>query len=398
MRVGIYLGDSEPTGGGGFTFVSTVLDAFLESASRSPHTYTIFGKPSHVRQIAARAASVGVRAVGMRQEGFVRRISTFARHYFPAYALLGSYSLLERIARRHDIQFMWFVSGDAFDSLDIPYMATVLDIQHRTHPWFPEVSSRGRWDYRDVSFGRFLRRASRIITGTEVGRTQLGSYYQIPPERISILPHPVPRVASEGHTEATVDARVARLTGKTFLLYPAQFWAHKNHATLVAALKILREQLKQDIDLVLTGSDQGIADFISRLVSRLGLSPHVHFLGFVSVQELAFLYRHALALAYVSWSGPENLPPLEAFSLGCPVINADFVGAREQLGAAALYVDPKDPRSIANAARDLLRDSEKRARLVELGKARSESWTASDYVAGVLGILDEFSPIRECWE
>jgi glycosyltransferase involved in cell wall biosynthesis len=398
MRVGIYLGDSEPTGGGGFTFVSTVLDAFLESADRSPHTFTIFGKPAHVRLIANRAAAIGVKAIGVKQEGARRRIATFARHYFPAYALLGSYSPLERVARRHDIQFMWFVTGDAFDSLDIPYMATVLDIQHRTHPWFPEVSSRGRWDYRDVSFGRFLRRASRIITGTEVGRAQLGSYYQIPPDRVSVLPHPVPRGVSEGHPGAAVDAGVARLANRTYLLYPAQFWAHKNHATLVVALKILREQLKQDVDLVLTGSDQGNANFISRLVSRLDLSSHVHFLGFVSVQELAFLYRHALALAYVSWSGPENLPPLEAFSLGCPVINADFAGAREQLGAAALYVDPKDPRSVADAVQDLLRDSEKRARLVELGKARSESWTASDYVAGVLGILDEFSAIRECWE
>jgi len=47
---------------------------------------------------------------------------------------------------------------------------------------------------------------------------------------------------------------------------------------------------------------------------------------------------------------------------------------------------------------DLMRDGEKRARLVELGRARSEIWTASDYVAGVLGIFDRFSRIRECWD
>ena len=36
--------------------------------------------------------------------------------------------------------------------------------------------------------------------------------------------------------------------------------------------------------------------------------------------DLVALYRHAFALAYVTFFGPENLPPLEAFGLGCPVV------------------------------------------------------------------------------
>jgi glycosyltransferase involved in cell wall biosynthesis len=43
-------------------------------------------------------------------------------------------------------------------------------------------------------------------------------------------------------------------------------------------------------------------------------------------------------LRYPSFFGAENLPPLEAFALGCPVIAADMPGAREQLGDAAILV------------------------------------------------------------
>jgi glycosyltransferase involved in cell wall biosynthesis len=46
----------------------------------------------------------------------------------------------------------------------------------------------------------------------------------------------------------------------------------------------------------------------------------VHILGIVTREDLLDLYVGARALVYVSYFGPENLPPLEAFGLGCPVI------------------------------------------------------------------------------
>ena len=115
-------------------------------------------------------------------------------------------------------------------------------------------------------------------------------------------------------------------------------------------------------------------------------------------RELAVLYRRALALTYVSFFGPENLPPLEAFALGCPVIAADVPGAREQLGDSALLVDPTRPEEIAQAIRSLHRDPSLRQTLVERGRARAARWTALDFVRGVFAILDEFEAVRRCWE
>ena len=44
-----------------------------------------------------------------------------------------------------------------------------------------------------------------------------------------------------------------------YLFYPAQFWPHKNHATLLAALALLRDRgVKKR--LVLCGSDRGARD------------------------------------------------------------------------------------------------------------------------------------------
>ncbi|MFM6269445.1 MAG: glycosyltransferase, partial [Dolichospermum sp.] len=53
------------------------------------------------------------------------------------------------------------------------------------------------------------------------------------------------------------------------------------------------------------------------------------------------LYINAFSLAFMSFFGPDNLPPLEAMALGCPVIASKVSGSEEQLGNNALLVNPK---------------------------------------------------------
>jgi glycosyltransferase involved in cell wall biosynthesis len=145
---------------------------------------------------------------------------------------------------------------------------------------------------------------------------------RISQERVHILPHPTPACA----LNASQKTKLPDGLEPGYLFYPAQFWAHKNHVNLLLALKQLSDQGKV-IQLVLTGSDYGNLLHIEKTISELGLQNQVRTLGFVSNEELVAFYQNALALTYVSFFGPENLPPLEAFALGCPVIAARVDGA-----------------------------------------------------------------------
>jgi glycosyltransferase involved in cell wall biosynthesis len=122
----------------------------------------------------------------------------------------------------------------------------------------------------------------------------------------------------------------------------------------------------------------------------------VHFLGFVEEDDLVALYQHAHALTYMSYFGPENLPPLEALALGCPVIAADVPGAELQLGDAALLVPPSEAPRLAEAVRQL-EDPGLRDEQIRKGRTRATSRTAAVYVRGVLDFLDEFERVRRCW-
>ena len=149
--------------------------------------------------------------------------------------------------------------------------------------------------------------------------------------------------------------------------------------------------------LAFSGSDQGNQPYLRALVEKLGLGGQVHFLGFVQREELIGLYRHARALAYVSLFGPENLPPIEAFALGCPVLAARVPGAEEQLGDAALLVEATDPDALAAALLRLIQEPDLRAQLRDRGRSRAARFTTADFAAGLEAIFDEAEKIRRCW-
>lgn len=394
MHIAAVVAGFDPQSGGGFTFEREILEALRQAAGSSSHRFTILCPESSVAALERELSGspLGVAAVPRRTGRLAamafREIETVRAHWRRP-------SDIDRIASALGIDFVWFLSAQS-DRTDIPFMTVVWDLQHRATPWFPEMSARGVWDGRDSVYRWFLQRATKVITGTEVGSKQLTQFFQVLPENILTLPHPTPSYVFRESDAPTVDLIEKFGLKQPFVLYPAQFWPHKNHVNLLFAIAALKKKGKP-ISLALVGSDKGNRQFVAEVAAREGISGQVHFLGFVERDVLVALYSQALALTYVSWCGPENLPPLEAFALGCPVVATKIPGALEQLGDAVLFCEPGEPASIAEAIGHVYADADLRARLVDAGRIRAKRFLPADYVAGALKFLDEFSAIRRCW-
>ncbi|MEI6704002.1 MAG: glycosyltransferase family 1 protein, partial [Deltaproteobacteria bacterium] len=253
------------------------------------------------------------------------------------------------------------------------------------------------WGARERHFKNLLPRAARIITGTGAGKEEIIKYYQVPENLVQVVPFPTPQFALSPPVTEEQQAGESQIP-ENYLFYPAQFWPHKNHVGLLLALKILRDKFGLNFNLVFTGSDKGNLGYVQKMVKELGLEDKVTFLGFVETDFLRELYRRAFALVFPTFLGPDNLPPLEAFALGCPVIASNVEGAEEQLGSAALLFDPKNPEEMALRIKELHDSPAIRDELIRLGHERALSWTAKDYVERMLQIIDDFAPIRRCWE
>jgi glycosyltransferase involved in cell wall biosynthesis len=383
MRVGVLMTRPPAERGGGHTFEHDIFDALIRRAKESSHRFVVLSPVS--RELAAAAPQNVEMPMAMPA-----RVGRIVR-------AVPQWLWVKRVVSASKVDVVWALSPD-HAMPDVPFITVVWDLEHRVHPFFPEVSAGWQWTLRERQFAQRVRRAMVTVTGTAVGKSEIVRIYQVAEERVRVVPLPTPRFALEsvaGDDGTAIRAKYG--LADRYLFYPAQFWPHKNHANLLLALHELRARHGSTMQLVLVGSDAGNRSHVEEMIERLGLKGQVKMLGFLPVEELAELYRRAFALSYVSLFGPDNLPPLEAFALGCPVIAADGAGAAEQLGDAALRIDALQPSAIAAAVQSLVDDDGLRATLIERGRRRASRWTGDDYVRAVFAILDEHAATIRCW-
>lgn len=252
-------------------------------------------------------------------------------------------SPFEKEMMRRDVALVYFTSPspNALDLQTIPYIFTIWDLCHLDHPEFPEVCQAREFEKREELFSKAAPKAFLTITDsdytTEIAEKRYGGRF------LSMPFAPAPFLESSKDTRFVLEKYQLE---SGYLFYPAQFWAHKNHARLLEAAAIIKARTGTAPKIVFSGSEQGQKKNVEILARRLGLDDTTHFLGFVPPDELAGLYHGSLALVMPSYFGPSNLPPLEAWSLGKPVLYPRQFAAF--VGNAGLLFDPDDAISLAD--------------------------------------------------
>ena len=223
----------------------------------------------------------------------------------------------------------------------VPYIQTILDVQHRD---MPHLFSRSERAFRRFAYDLPAKRADAIITISHFSKSRIVSVLGVDPDRVHVayLGHRAP-AAPPNHGDR-----------EDFLLFPARLWAHKNHDRLIEAVALLRNQ-RPTLRLVLTGDPNGL---------RVATPEWVENRGLVSRGELNDLYRRTACLVFPSLYEGFGLPPIEAMSAGCPTAVATSGALPEVCGSASVYFDPNNPADIARGIAEALNDS---SRLSALG-------------------------------
>jgi glycosyltransferase involved in cell wall biosynthesis len=382
MRIGVYTTEHAATVGGGFVFRDEVVRAAQDYTG--PHRIEIIG------------ANRPVAAVSRSRLG--RYLSRFGRLRQRVRAAKNRDMTSE--LERKKIDLLWFNHLVPLD-VGVPYILNIFDLQHRLQPWFPEVSAGGQWREREDDWTPGIQRAVAVIVGSEEMRHEVSQFYGLPLDRVRAVPLPTPQGAIDAAQTAddgvaADELRIRYGIAGDFIYYPAQFWPHKNHVSLLRALARLHRDGRR-LTLVLTGSDQGNRAHVEAVAAGLGLADHVRILGFIPHRDVIGLYRHAVALTFVSLFGPDNLPPLEAMALGCPVVLSNIPGVRTLFGDTPVFVDPRDEVAIAEGIARVLTDPSVRKRAADEGRRHAHANTRALYLQRVLAIVDEFEPTRRLW-
>lgn len=305
---------------------------------------------------------------------------------------------------RHRIELMIYPAPTewAFE-IGIPYVMAIHDLMYRFHPEFPEAFVHGGPEFYEYLHRNGTRYATTVLVDSEVGKEDVLNFYEgygITPDRVKVLPFlPAPYLPSAVPREES--QRVVRRyhLPKHYLLYPARFWLHKNHARLFEAMLLLKKRHQMEVHLVLVGFDKSekppkgeiLFHDMRSMCHQLGLQEQVQFLGVIPDEDMAGLYAAATALVMPTLCGPTNIPVLEAWQMGCPVMTSDIRGIREHAGDAAILVSPYSVGAIADGIRRLWTDETLRRAQADRGRHRLASYTPDDYRQRLKEILEEAS-------
>ena len=187
-----------------------------------------------------------------------------------------------------DIDLVYFLSPSGWSNYleRLNYIITIWDSCHRDFPEFPEVYESRIFEKREVNFNKFLIRAVAVIVDSKLGKANIIRRYMVDESRIHILPFSPAFSMQNIEEKNNYNVKVKFKILDDYIFYPAQFWAHKNHAYVLQGIKALKDEYNINMSVVFSGGDKGNIDYIKSLTHELGLSNQVYFLGFVDNEDI----------------------------------------------------------------------------------------------------------------
>jgi glycosyltransferase involved in cell wall biosynthesis len=251
----------------------------------------------------------------------------------------------------------------------------IVDLLHRDYPYSIPDWERKR---RDGYFRQAANSAEKIQCISGYTARRLVDEYGVQNGKLFLTYLPV--LASVASAD--------RLPKKEpIFVYPANFWTHKNHETLLVAYQLYRHIATDPWDLVLTGYLDERAAKLRQLARALLIERHVHFMGHVDEPQLVDLFRRASGLIYPSLHEGFGIPLIEAMCFRIPIVCSDCGSIPEIAGSAALRVDVKNPIELAAGLKRVTEDGGLRERLVLAGEKRLQDFDLSKEVQKLTSAL-----------
>lgn len=250
---------------------------------------------------------------------------------------------------------------------DVPLIYTLYDLAFTEHPeWTTEPNRTGCFE--GVFRASIL--ADWIVAISKSSRNHfLELFPYFPPERIEVI-YPCSRYR-DNQIPGVQPYLLNESPPDSFWLSVGTIEPRKNLTTLAEAYAHYRELSVHPLKLVFAGGTGWLMASFKEKLSELGILDHVIFTGYVSDDELVWLYRNCFANIYPSYFEGFGLPVLEALQFGAPTLASQATSIPEVAGKAALLIDPYQIESLTHGMLELERNPGLRERLKALGPSQA---------------------------
>ncbi|MDB2370984.1 glycosyltransferase [Alphaproteobacteria bacterium] len=366
MKVGLIFDQKRSQGGGFYQSVNMVR--FFKKKTNLKFDTISFNK-----QISKDLILSGIDNNFIRLSFFDKIISfLFSKNFFLEFFIFFRLQTkIEKFFIKKNIDLLIFLSPSRHVYLfhTINYISTVWDLNHLTHIELNEIRNYGEIVYRDQRYLNTLKQSYRIIVESQTTKEQLVDYYNIPINRVIEIPFLSFFESIEKkdiQKDYSFELLSLDLENMNYFIYPSNYWKHKNHYTLVKAIKLFINKNK-NFKFIFCGFDKGNYEHISNFILESNLQSHVYLFKFLKEEELMYLYSKCYALIYPSLFGPTNLPILDSWYFKKPVLCSNNMF--QMVGNAALTFDPMNSKEIYQQMITIL-DKTKYKNLISNGTKR----------------------------
>jgi len=277
-----------------------------------------------------------------------------------------------------DLLFCPFTSP-TYIQPDVPVVSIIYDLQFKTYPAFYTAEENY---HRDITFKKACHKATKLIAISEYSR--LKALEHCPELQLNdiktIYLSMANRLSSKHFNKKYLTEKSLR--ENKYIIYPANFWKHKNHEMLITAFQIARHQgLDEEIKLVFTGAPSERQQYLKTITTKFNLSNRLVFLDYVSTDDLASLMYYSLAMIFPSLYEGFGIPLIEAMALDVPIACSNLTSLPEVGADAVLLFDPKKPQEIADSILKITFDEALRQQLISKGKIRAQAFSDTEKMA-----------------
>ncbi len=256
---------------------------------------------------------------------------------------------LERLIRRLNISAVFPLQSSLGSEFPCAWIGWIPDFQHKR---MPQYFSEQELKSRDQCFQRIICEAAHIVVSSQDAYRDLMRWFPTAEERVNIFPF-VSVAAEEWYEGNPQDTVTALGLPKKYLVFPSQFWVHKNHPCVFEAMRILKNTSCPEITLVCTGRmhDYRHPQYGETLLTDLknyGLERNVYCLGLLARHTQIQLLRAAAAVIQPSFFEGWSSLVEDARTLGKTIYISDIPIHREQDPPDAQFFNPESPQEIAN--------------------------------------------------
>ncbi len=180
-------------------------------------------------------------------------------------------------------------------------------------------------------------------------------------------------------------------TDRPLLLYVGRVAHEKNIDFL---LQVFVELRRTHADVLFAIAGEGPAlQHLRGLVTGLGLSGSVHFIGYLERQrELVDCYAAGDIFIFASRTETQGLVLLEALAQGRPVVSTAYLGTASILKAGCgARVSPEKIECFARAIADILEDPTRAAALRDQARAYAQTWASSRTATRLAALYGELA-------